>query len=495
MKRPEKDQRGPTPISNSLKILQYFAFAIILFGFKLRAIKYYGNATPYWDQWDGEAANLYKPFIDGKLGFKELLAAHNEHRIFTNRILDLVLLKINIIWNPLLQMVVNAAIHVGFIILIIHLLLKITGRKYLPLFFIFAYFLFIVPYAWENTLGGFQAQFYFVLLFSIAALWLLLSDTPLSKKWWAGSICLLLAFFSLASGVFTIAAAVTISSIFYFTGLQRSRKQLAAILILVVLMAGGFYLTPMIKGNASLKASSVSQFYDAFISTLSWPLVPGLFAALLRNFPALIFTGILLWKRPPANDKRWFLLALVVWSIGQSMSIAYGRAVDSLASRYLDLFAVLILLNLACFVLILLEYLSKKNWMAYAVIVSWMILLFVPLNRVGKSLKETLKDKHELSQTQETNVRNYVISGDTSVLKNKKVHDIPYPDVDRLAMIISMPEIKDILPTNVNPSNRPGRLDSATNWTLSHYALFGLSGMVLLLVAALFRWRTIKLRS
>src|SRR6187549_381005 len=131
MKRPEKDQRGLTPISTRLKLLQYFAFAIILLGFKLRTIKYYGNSTPFWDQWDGEAANLYKPFIDGNLGWKELLSAHNEHRIFTTRLLDLTLLKINILWNPLLQMVVNAGFHICVIILSIHLLLKITGRKYL----------------------------------------------------------------------------------------------------------------------------------------------------------------------------------------------------------------------------------------------------------------------------------------------------------------------------------------------------------------------------
>jgi hypothetical protein len=492
MKRPEKDKLVLTPISNSLKLLQYFTFAIILFGFKLRTIQYYGNATPFWDQWDAEGANLYKPFINGKLGFKELFATHNEHRIFTTRLLELALLKINTLWNPLLQMVVNAGLHIGAIILSIHLLLKITGRKYLALFFLFSYFLFIVPYAWENTLGGFQAQFYFVLLFSIAALWLLLTDTPLSKKWWTGSICLILAFFSLASGVFAIAAAVSISIIFYITGVQRSFKQLVAIIILIGLTAGGFLLTPTIAGHAVLKAATIPQFYDAFISTLSWPFIPRLASALARNFPALIFAGILLWKRPPANDKRWFLLALVVWSVGQSMSIAYGRAAASLSSRYLDLFAMMLLINLACFILILEDYISQKNWLAIAGIGSWMFLLFIPMKKIGDSLPGTLQDKYELSMEQEMHVRKYVTSGNISELRNKKMHAIPYPDADRLATILNWQEIRDILPTNIravsNPSSdKSGRLDSTIKWMLSHYVLFGIAGMAGLFLIAVYR--------
>ena len=37
------------------EILPYVGFAIFVLGTKLVIIATYGNATPFWDQWDAEA--------------------------------------------------------------------------------------------------------------------------------------------------------------------------------------------------------------------------------------------------------------------------------------------------------------------------------------------------------------------------------------------------------------------------------------------------------
>src|SRR6266576_6839573 len=74
------DQAG-----SSLNRISFFwlcsSFSLLLFGIKLWLINFYGNATPVWDQWDAEAKNLYKPFLDGTLSWHQLFAAHNEHRV------------------------------------------------------------------------------------------------------------------------------------------------------------------------------------------------------------------------------------------------------------------------------------------------------------------------------------------------------------------------------------------------------------------------------
>jgi hypothetical protein len=468
------------------RVLQYITFAILLYGFKLRVIFKYGSATPYWDQWDGEAANLYKPVINNTFELSALFSAHNEHRIFTTRLLALALLKINIIWNPLLQMVVNAGLHITAIILSIHLLLKVIGQKYLPLLLLFSFFLFIVPYAWENTLGGFQSQFYFVLIFSIATVWYSLSDEPFTKRWWIGILCAVLAFFSLASGVFAIGAAAVVSIVFYVLGLRKSKKQLYAIVILIGLMVIGLYLTPSLPDHELLKATSFGQLFSAFLSSLSWPLAGGFFPALIRNAPALIFIGILLYKRPPVNDKRWFLLALIVWSVGQSMSIAYGRAVQSLSSRYLDLFAIGILINFACLVLLLKDLLDKRKVVAFAGIIIWTAIIFISLKSVNDgALADTLAAKRSQGVAQEKNVSNYLKSRNIKDLKNKGSYEIPYPDPERLGMILNWPEIRNILPATIRQGAPAGRLDGVTYWMLSNYYLFmiiGQSGVVLLAV-------------
>jgi len=331
-----------------ISFLTYAAFAVILFGIKLWLIKTYGNATPYLDQWDAEAEKLYRPFLDGTLEWKDLLSAHNEHRIFTTRLYDLALLTLNGIWNPLLQMAVNAALHVATLVLFIVLLTRVIGKNYLPALLAFSLVLFGIPFAWENTLAGFQVQFYFVLLFSIACLWLTVTRTPLSPAWWIGILCAILAFFSLASGIFAPLASAIVGLVFYATGLRKTAKQLAATAILVGLFAVGWLLTPTVADHAALRANSIPQFLDALKSVLAWPMRPQYISAFILNAPSLIYSGIVLWKRPPADDRKWFLFALNVWTIGQAASVAYGRATDPLESRYQELFSIGILVNFTC---------------------------------------------------------------------------------------------------------------------------------------------------
>ncbi len=196
-------RRGPASVFDryAMPCLAFAAFSATLLGAKLWLIGAYGNATPYWDQWDGEAAALYRPLLDGTLGWANLLAPHNEHRIFTMRLIELALLMLNGIWNPLLEMVVNAVIHTVALALGAALLARVVGRNYLPALLLFTLVLFAIPFAWENTLGGFHACHYLVFLFSVASLWLTITQPPLSAGWWAGAACAALAFLSLASGV------------------------------------------------------------------------------------------------------------------------------------------------------------------------------------------------------------------------------------------------------------------------------------------------------
>lgn len=52
-----------------------------IFASKLVLIAAIPGHSPYWDQWDSEAAFLYKPYFENTLGLQQLLSVHNEHRI------------------------------------------------------------------------------------------------------------------------------------------------------------------------------------------------------------------------------------------------------------------------------------------------------------------------------------------------------------------------------------------------------------------------------
>ena len=447
-------------------------FATMLFGIKLWLIGTYGNGTPFWDQWDAEAVGIYKPFLEGTLNWTNLFAPHNEHRIFTTRLMALALLNINGIWNHMLQMVVNAGLHIAALVLCIVLFTRVIGRDYLPALLVFSLVLFGVPYAWENTLSGFQSQFYFVLLFSIACLWFTVTQEPLSARWWVGVACGMLAFLSLASGIFALAAAAIIDLIFYVMGLRKNVKQLLAVFILAVLFTLGTVQTPSLAYHAHLKTSSIPQFIEALMAILGWPISSNLFSVLILNLPTFVilgwpmasnlfpviilnlptfvFVGVMLWKRPPANDSKWFLLALVVWSLGQAVSIAYGRAVGNLSSRYLDLFAISILVNFVCLILIAQDHIGKKYvWTIIGVSVWTITVLFSLGLYAGKRMPAELAEKRDTGLAQEINTRNYLATGDFIHLKDKAYLHVPYPDSKRLASILASPTIRAILPTNI----------------------------------------------
>jgi len=436
------------PVKSLGLALTLASLALILFGGKLFVIGTYGNGTPYWDQWDDEAL-LYAPFLEGRLGWDQMLAAHNEHRQLVPRLLAIGLLSANGIWNPLMQMVVNAALHVGLVCLLVALLARVVSRQHLMAIMAFCVLLFSWPYGWENTLAGFQSCFYFSLLFGVGAIWLVIGAEPFSKRWWAGTGLAIGAFFSLASGVFVLAAAVAVVAIQGLLGVRARRCHLVSALVLGGLFVLGVVLTPSVPEHAPLKATKLMQFFCSWCAVLGWPIKLAVFGPLLSNAPAVLFAATMLRRRPPANDRQWILLTLVVWMVSQGMAIAYGRASSPLSSRYTDVFAIELLINFACLLVVVGEFADKRRWVVPAA-VGWTAAVLGCLgSSVHNHCSRDLKERFETAQAQEINTRNYVLTGDIKHLTDKPYLHVPYPRPDRLAAILDNPLVRSILPRNI----------------------------------------------
>lgn len=441
-------------------LLAFAAFAAILFSVKLMLIYKFGNNIPFWDQWDAEAAYLYEPYFRGDLHWPELFSAHNEHRIFTTRLLALLLLQINGLWSPLLEMVVNSTLHILALCLTIGLLGKSVGKSIVPLLLAFSVIVFGIPYAYENTLAGFQAQFYFVVLFSVLSIWLIVTRPAFGKGWWGGVAIAFLAYFSFATGVFALAAAaVTLLIRFVVISHKKSREVLAAVLLLA-LFALGVAATPVIAGHSVLKVTSVGQFVHALTYALAWPLVGGgvspewpslgeVFLSILRNLPWLLLAARMLFKRTLLTHPLWFVFALGVWLAGQAVSVAYGRAADVLSSRYLDLHAFGLLVNFAA-VLAGVSAASPSRrtvwrWGAFA----WVACMVVTLSYLGTKQPAVLKAKRASSLVQETQVQRYLATHDIATFRAARLFELPYPDANRLASLLDSPLLQSILPGNI----------------------------------------------
>lgn len=452
-------------------LLQFTAFASALLGLKLWLIHSYGNDVPYWDQWDGEAAGLYVPFLRGELSWLELFAPHNEHRIFTTRILGLLLLQLNGLWSPLLEMAVNAVLHVLALGTAVWLMSKAAGKQSLGLLLLFTLLLFAIPFGWENTLAGFQAQFYFVLLFSVLSIWWLVAAEALSRWWWLGVASAVAAYFSLASGVFALAAASVVLLI-RFAIVSRDRRELAGALLLLVLFLAGAFTTPVLEQHAQLKASDAPHFFSALSLVLAWPFQispeaieaavkegPSLQEWLLviaRNLPVAALVCSVLWKRPTRNNPSWFLVALAVWFGGQAAAVAYGRSNDALVSRYLDLHAMGVLVNFACLVAICTGSRQRLRQSAMTVGCLWVLATVSALfGAAGTELSSALEKKRDTSLAQEDNVNAYLASRDLEKFRALPFLQLPYPDADRLAKLLDSPDTQRILPKNLQKPLEP----------------------------------------
>src|SRR5436305_11534640 len=84
---------------------------LAILGLKFLLIGRLGSPTPYFDQW-AEPFDVYFPYLSHALSFDRLIQFHNEHRLLLTRLTALALLILNGTWDPILQMLVGATVHV-----------------------------------------------------------------------------------------------------------------------------------------------------------------------------------------------------------------------------------------------------------------------------------------------------------------------------------------------------------------------------------------------
>ncbi len=437
---------------SSLLIL--FGMALLIMGAKLWLIDAIGNSTPYTDQWDAEASQLYKPWIEGTLELSDILAPHNEHRIIPTKLLALWLVNINELWSPLLQMAVNALVHVLAITLLVALLAYSLGKRELPLIAGIATILLCVNTGWQNTLHGINSIWYFSTLFGPLALWLLIVSKPLKKLWWVGLILGLLATISAASGLSVFAASALVLLLIFFRDQYKSYTQLFAGLICLFLFIICYSLVPSVESHNSLRADSVSAFVASLTAIWAWPTSPNLLSSLLLHTPAAIYAITVLYTNPKSGKKLWFLFALAAWSAAQILSVAYGRASAPVLSRYTDAFAVDLLINLACLISLLqLNKARWSNWLLYG----WLLLMLSGLAvYVSEKMPLQLAYKKMSGSSQLWTTQAYIGSGDAGFLNNAKPYiSLPYSDPNRLKLLLDDMAIRKILPTEIRGQLKP----------------------------------------
>jgi hypothetical protein len=316
--------------------------------FILYAIFAYGVPVPYWDQW--ELVPLLQKLNNHSLGFADLWAQHNEHRIVLPRAVMLFLARLTG-WNIYYEFVTSFLIALATFILLWSMLRKtFEGRP--PVWLLVAFSLVAFsPIQYDNWLWGWQIQFFMTNLGAVAAVWSLQKWPDRFKGLAFAIIAVVFSSFSLGSGLFLWMAIMPV--IF----LARPRNWSHIILWCIAAAATlGLYLNGYLKPPAHPSPFSFMQHPREFIKYvfiyIGSPLgfIKPDAALIMGILIIIVATAILIaFSRygtgGMASLLPWIALGLqaILCAIGTGVGRAGFGARQALSSRY-STFASLLLL-------------------------------------------------------------------------------------------------------------------------------------------------------
>jgi hypothetical protein len=443
--------------NGSLKLAAFWMSVLFLgvLSAKLLLMRQYPVTVPFWDQWDAEARALYVPFNECGLSWSQMFNLHNEHRIFFTRLIALASVITTGQWDPRLQQVLNAAMHALTAVLVAAVFWIANKRRHIDLLVFAGVLTFAPPFAWENTLVGFQSQFYFLLLFSILSLWLTTRYGAGTPRWCLGWLCAFCSLFSAAGGLIL---PLVIAGMVGLRMLEDLRKWRDNVLTLAVaggaLLVGVLTMSPPLAHHQVLKARSAMDFAGALSRNLAWPWVDFPPVSLLLWLPmcALLLGAIRRAGRTSAVDR--LVIGLGSFVALQACAIAYGRGAGAPlpAPRYQDFLSLGLFANTIALVVNLdrAPRGAKSRRVTKAVLVFWLAFSAVGVNRLATDAIAHLNVWRPYWRAHAVNVRRFVATGDFTEFASKRgPQELPYPNAQILASVLQDPFIRRILPADV----------------------------------------------
>lgn len=464
-------EQASKPLSKRLNIgagMVLLVFLVIAAA-RLLYVSLYASQLPFWDQWD-ELDHLFRPWRDGTWQWVELFAAHNEHRIALTRILGLILFVFNgHKFDNLVESDFNALLYAGMWALSYALMTRgETDRLRRLLLAVAIAALGALPFDWENTLVGFQSQFYLMEASAIALLGIASFYAPSGGKLVALLLVGIVGLFTMAAGVLAIPAACMVMALLAWRNRSQTAYSILTCMFLVGLTVVGLAIIPHTATDDAFKSRGIVEHAHALLVTLVWPM-QGLRARTIA-FGALVWTPTMVWawrylRHRQATEGEIFTIGICVWVLLQFLAIAHarGHAMESLSSRYTEIPALGVAANLW---LALQLTVSMHRWRVATTCasVAGILLATYAFHLRTPSDHAAMVQRYEFSAIQARNVRSYLQGGALPPVPDGSL-TLPYPSSSRLQSLLQMPDILSILPSMMFSS-------SATSPPpLSRYAL------------------------
>jgi len=298
--------------------------ALVVFGGQCLWVHRAGAQVPVWDQWFAEFGRVYEPLMRDALPVDALASTHNEHHLFTSRLVSIALFLLSGYWDVKGEMVALAAVRGAEIALLFLVLSPLVPGRHRVVFVALVLAVGALPLSPLNVLSGIQAQFRLVEVFSILALSIVVR--PLDVERVCGLVLLLLlSFLSMATGVLAMLAAAATILAQALAGRTVPRPRAAVAGLLLGLAAFALFLTPRFPQYGP---PSTLESLRILVRCLSFPYPVASGWAVLSHIPILILAIRLMRARAP-QDRAWVVVALALWTLMLSLALAVGRGATS----------------------------------------------------------------------------------------------------------------------------------------------------------------------
>ncbi len=431
---------------------------VLVVGAHWAAVDKFASDIPNWDQWDAEGLNLLAPWFEHDHFVAHLFQPHNEHRVVVTKLQNLVLTLANGQWDARLECVFNAALHAALAVAF-----WIVGCRWLkgargtaPALLHAALFLalaglFAAPVAWQNILGGFHSQQYWLLLLSFAAMILLPFAPKWSGSWWAGALAAILALFTMGSGFFAALAVLGVIGFRWAVRDTKSRASWPTLALTLALVAIGWLTRVEVDYHQTLKAKTASDFFLSLVHSLQWP-APRAYSwlAAVLWLPWLAVVGRVL-RTPRDNPIALTLAGLGGWVFAQIVATAYARGAggDYPASRYMDTLAFGIAANALALGWLLVSAPPSRflNIARGTFGVAWLGVLAWGVYDLGHlAIAVEMPDVKRFYVKAEAHMRGYLATNNPAQLA---FPDIPYPSAASLLERLDHPSLTALMPVSI----------------------------------------------
>jgi hypothetical protein len=431
------------------------SLVLSVLGVRLWEISRYGSDLPFWDQWYAEAKDIFQRHFAGTLTIGHWFAPHNEHRIPFTRLIAFGLMRADGQWDARVQMVLNAFLCAIVVAGLWVAIMKGVRRGPLLLGTLLLAVVFSLPYGWENTLVGFQSQFYMLNGFSLAAIYLLTTERALSGRWFLGLLAAASALLCLGSGLFAPLAVLVFQALRLMRDRRdwrrASREMAPAFATCIPLVAIGAMLTVQVEQHAKLRAQSAWEFAYALGRYLAWPWVMRPAWALFTWLPIVALSVAYVRGRARDGSRERLALGMGAWAFLQAVALAFARVGGFGSSRYGDVLVFGLIANAIAFT----TWIGWSTWWkraAAAGFAAWLAVSGRAL--IALSFAGDVSWRAYEYAIQRGRVAAFVDTGDVRYLSSTQgapttVIEIPCWEAGPLVRLLADRDIRNILPGSV----------------------------------------------